>query len=276
MDTNIFTWALGAHGFFQLAVKARSELAQSVVGGKGKASKLKTAGYRWGWVVEPRSISVMSKRCQKSCVHRVMNPDKARTVEAVCNRPDYIHHSKKTPRVIVSLRTMREHDIGCAHNITVSRWLLGISPRNCGPCASTDAAATPSTQDQSDVNAISQTPVTVVDSALQSGPPVLHERPKWDSWTSEEEPMQVSEKKKGGGPASVTNKDTEQTQVVIRGCADARIRTENGRGPAKATNKDTEQSHRPPGKHRTSRPYRCEKPIRGPFKRAFKISAVLH
>ena len=205
MDTNIFTWNLGAHGFFQLAVKARSELAQSVVGGKGKASKLKTAGYRWGWVVEPRSISVMSKRCQKSCVHRVMNPDKARTVEAVCNRPDYIHHSKKTPRVIVSLRTMRQHDTGCADNIKMSRWLSGISPRNCDPCASTDSPATPSTQDQSDVNAISQTPVTVVDSALQSGPPVLHERPKWDSWTSEEEPMQVSEKKKAGGqPVSQT------------------------------------------------------------------------
>jgi hypothetical protein len=194
MDANIFTWNLGAHGFFQLTVRARSDLAKSLVTG-GKESNIKKKGYRGGWVVPPKSISVMSKRCQSSCVHRVMKPSKARTMKAVRDWPGYIHHSVKTPRVIVSLRTMRRHDTDCAHNKTVPRWLLGISPLNCGPCASTDAAATPSTQDQSDVNATSQTQVTVVDSALPSGPPVPNDVPDWDRWTSEDEQMQVSEEK---------------------------------------------------------------------------------
>ena len=32
MDANIFIWNLGAHGFFHLTVRARSELAKSLVG----------------------------------------------------------------------------------------------------------------------------------------------------------------------------------------------------------------------------------------------------
>jgi hypothetical protein len=194
MDTNIFTWNLGAHGFFQLAVKARTSLAKSIVSG-GKAINLKKDGYRWGWVVEPKSISVMSKRCQRSCLHRVMKPGKARTVKAVCDWPGYIHHSATTPRVIVSLRTIRQHDPDCAHNQSVPRWLLGISPLNCSPCASTDAAITPSTQDMSYVAATSQTPMSLDVSALPISAPVPNDVQKRAelSSSSEDEQMQESQ-----------------------------------------------------------------------------------
>jgi hypothetical protein len=197
MDANIFTWNLGAHGFFQLTVRARSELAKFLVGKGGKEHSINAKGHRGGWVVPPQSMSVMSKRCQSSCVHRVVKPSEAQTMEAVRDWPGYTHQSVQKPRVVVSLRTMRQHDADCAQNKTVPRWLVGISPPNSGPCASTDAAATPSTQDQSDVNATSQTHVTVVDSALPGGPPVPDEGPDWDRWPSpsEDEQMQVSEKK---------------------------------------------------------------------------------
>ena len=192
-DTNIFTWSLGTHGFFQLTVKARSQLAKFAVGKEGKASVLKTAGYRWGWVVEPRSISVMSKRCQKSCMHRVMKPDKARTMKAVLEWPDYIHHSAKTPRVIVSLRTIRQHDDKCAHSQTASRWLSGISPLSCTPCASTDAAITPSTQDMSYVAATSQTPMSSDVSALPISAQVPNDVQKRAELSSEDEQMQEAQ-----------------------------------------------------------------------------------
>ena len=194
MDTNIFTWNLGAHGFFQLTVKARSALAKSIVS-EGKASNLKKGGYPWGWVVPPKSISVMSKKCQRSCMHRVMKPTKARTVKAVRDLSGYIHHSATTPRVIVSLRSIRRHDRECPHDRSVPRWLLGISPPNCSPCASTDAAITPSTQDMSYVAATSQTPVSVDVSALPISAPVPNDVQKRAelSSSSEDEQMQESQ-----------------------------------------------------------------------------------
>ena len=135
----------------------------------------------------------MSKRCQKSCMHRVMKPDKARTMKAVLEWPDYIHHSATTPRVIVSLRTIRQHDCNCAHSQTASRWLFGISPLSCTPCASTDAAITPSTQDMSYVAATSQTPMSLDVSALPISAQVPNDVQKRAELSSEDEQMQESQ-----------------------------------------------------------------------------------
>ena len=126
-DTNIFTWSFGSHAVFQLGVRAKSDLAMALVK-RGRADALKREGYRGSWVAPPCSLSVMTQRCQSSCMHRVLRPPRARDMAIVTEYPGYIHHGVDTPRVVISLRNIRNHDLECVQRLaSVSRLRAPLS-----------------------------------------------------------------------------------------------------------------------------------------------------
>ena len=61
-------------------------------------------------------------------MHRVLRPPRARDMAIVTEYPGYIHHGVDTPRVVISLRNIRNHDLECVQRLaSVSRLRAPLS-----------------------------------------------------------------------------------------------------------------------------------------------------